>query len=256
MKLKILLAPILIVLIIIMAVWFVIPGFQDLNNKKADLEKANAKLADIQNKNSKADRLMQSLDSNNDKLNTLLTYIPNQEKEEEIISNLNSLASAAGLSVFSMSIAPVEIAANVPAVDASTAGVPADGGEAMSAEAAKPTISNFKVSLGVAGSYENIKSLIIKIASLRRFNNIAGLEISKDTSAKGAGQTSSNDLQANMSLNFNYIARNNSVINIDDTVFSGDGFDMSVVDDIQSKMNTIVNGLTVGATGVANPFVK
>jgi Tfp pilus assembly protein PilO len=256
MKLKILLVPVLIVLIIIMAIWVVFPSLQDLNNKKVDLEKATFKLSDIQNKNDKADILSQSLNSNTDKLNTVLTYIPNQEKEEEIISNLNSLASSSGLSVFSMTVAPVEKTEEIVAVDASATGAPVDGTGVMPVEAAKPVISNFKVNLGVAGSYENIKNFLGKVASLRRFNIVAGLKISKNTTVKSEEQASSNNLQANVSFNFNYIVKNNSVMNIDDSVFSGSGFDMSVVDNIQSKMNTIVNGLTVGAIGMTNPFIK
>lgn len=261
MKLKILLIPVLIILIIIMAIWVVYPGFQDLSSKQATLKEANAKLAGIQDKNKKADILGQALIGNADKRNTLLTYIPDQEKEEEIISNLNSLANAGSLAVFGMSVAPVEVIAGVPAEDASAIAVPADGGAAMPVAAVKPLPSNFKVNLEVTGTYENIRELSKKITSLRRFNNIAGLEILKDETTKNEAtkaedQSSSNNLRATISLSFNYLAKDNSIVNIDNSVFSEGSFDMSVVDDIKNKMNTVMNSLSMGAIGVANPFVK
>jgi hypothetical protein len=263
MKLKIFLIPVLIILIVIIAIWVIYPKFQDLNNKQATLKVANAKLADILDKNNKADILGQSLIGNTDKRNTLLTYIPDQEKEEEIISNLNSLANAGSLFVFGMSVAPVEVVPDVSVEDTSGLAAPTDNGMIVPVAAAKPLTSNFKVSLGVTGTYENIKELLKKIVSLRRFNSVVGLVISKDETKastdekiKAEDQASNNNLRASISLSFNYIAKDNSVVNIENSVFSEGSFDMSVVDDIKNKMNTVMNGLTVGAIGLANPFVK
>lgn len=239
-----------------MAIWVVYPGFQDLSSKQETLKGANAKLAGIQDKNKKADILGQALIGNADKRNTLLTYIPDQEKEEEIISNLNSLANAGSLTVFGMSVTPVEVIADIPATDTLAMTVPADGGAAAPAAAVKPVVSNFKVNLGVTGTYENIKDLSKKITSLRRFNNIAGLIISKDETLKAEEQSTSNNLRASISLNFNYLAKDNSIVNIDNSVFSEGSFDMSIVDEIKNKMNTVMNSLSTGAIGVANPFVK
>ena len=50
MKLKLLAAPMLIVLIIVMAIWVVYPAFQDMQSKNEGLRSEQAKVAEIQEK--------------------------------------------------------------------------------------------------------------------------------------------------------------------------------------------------------------
>jgi Tfp pilus assembly protein PilO len=256
MKLKILLVPMLIVIIVILAIWVIYPSVKNMNSNKADLAKAEAKLADIQNKNNQADILAQTLTSNKDKRDTLFVYIPDQKKEEEIISNLNSLAINAGLAVLSVAVSkPEENGTALPNDELATKN--SDNiGETGTAEDVVIAPVDFKVTIGVVGGYENIRDLLKKVASLRRFNSLTGLKISKDNSKSGDDQAANNSLTAEIGLTFNYLVENESVANVDDTAFSTGSFNMSVIDDIKNQMNTIVNGLTVGAKGVTNPFVR
>jgi len=120
-----------------------------------------------------------------------------------------------------------------------------------------PVVKNFVVELGVTGNYAKIKDLLGKIAALQRFNSIASLKINKvQNSDPKADDSASDNLQADVSLNFNYMAKSDAVVNLDNAIFSSNNFDMSVVDNIKSTMTTVVNGLTVGPQGVTNPFVK
>ena len=247
MKLKVLLAPVLIVLIVVMAIWYVYPAFQDLMSKKESLNSEQNKLSDIQEKNNTAAALLQTLNGETDRRNTLTSYIPEQRKEEEMISALNALSGAEGLSVYKIAVLDTAVA---------TAPNAAGADNAAGTAPAKPMVNNFIINLGVAGNYGKIKDLLIKIASLPRFNSIATLKITKVLDPTGADNSGSDNLQADISLNFNYMSKGDAVVNFDNAIFSSGKFDLAVVDDIKSKMSTVVNGLTVDAHGVPNPFVK
>lgn len=258
MKLRILAAPILIILIIMVAIWYVNPAFQDLRIKKAALGAAQTKLEDVREKNRRAGELRENLATKTDQNGALLQYIPAQQKEEEVIANLNALAGAAGLAVYNISIGDIEkkekvaedpmvqmgdslLASNAPAV----------------AVQPKPETKNFKVELGVIGSYGKIKELLGKIAALQRFNSIDSLKITKVKEQVAAADSGTSDnLQADISLNFNFIDKNNAIVNLDNEIFANGNFDMSVVDEIKSQMTTVVNSLSVGTNGVQNPFVR
>lgn len=269
MKLKILAAPILIVLIVIMAIWVISPAYRDFRAKKAELGKAQTKLTAIQEKNNRAAQLGQSLATKTDQKRALLRYIPEQQKEEDVIANLNALAGAAGLSVYNISIGSLEkkesTAADANAQSNGNFLLPpvidtTDLGD-MAVAPAKPETRNFKVTLGVAGSYGKIKDLLGKIAALQRFNSIASLKITKAQAQSGAEGAEadngiSDNLQADISLNFNFIDKSDAIVNLNNEIFAGVNFDMTVVDNIKSQMTTVVNSLTAGDSGVQNPFVK
>lgn len=266
MKLKILAAPILIISIVIMSIWVVYPAFQDLQTKKSEMNAAQVKLTEIQKKNSLATQLGQTLVAKSEQKDSLLRYIPEQQKEEEVISNLNALAGTIGLSVYNISIGGLD--KKEPAVIDTTAQpsgnflVPitsdAAAGNAVPVPA-KPEASTFKVALGVTGNYAKIKDLLSKIAALQRFNSISELKISRAQSATsgGAVDNGTNDsLQADISLNFNFINKSDAIVNLNNEIFTSGNFDMAVVDGIKNQMTTVINGLTAGASGVQNPFVK
>lgn len=266
MKIKIIIVPVLIVLIVVLAIWVVNPALQEWGDKKASLNKIDAQLADIQEKNQKAQLLASAMNADPGKMDVIMKYIPPKEQEEEMIASLNALANASGLAVYNIS---VDSGKNNPAGGAQT---PAEATPAVNASgiagstqtAVGPSITDFTITFGVAGGYEKIKDLLGKLASLQRYNSISGLKISKAAAAVSQGGTAqpsaddstNNNLQADIALNFNYIEKSNAVVNVDNTVFANGSFDMSVIDDIKNSMNTTVNSLNVGGSGVSNPFVK
>jgi Tfp pilus assembly protein PilO len=268
MKLKILVAPVLIAIIMIMAIWYVYPAFQDLRSKQDALSSAQSKLVDIQNKNSNAEALKASLGGGSLQSETVTRYIPEQRKEEEIIGALNSLANSIGLVVYKISITNSAISApvnNAPAV--SNQAVVFDpnnpnGNTSQSSVAdtqtavVAPAMNNFTVNLGVTGGYGKIKDIMSKIAALQRFNSVSSLVISKAQVVGVVDDSTNDNLQADINLKFNYLAKSGMVSDSDSAIFSNDSLDMSVVDDINNKMSTVVRSLTVDAHGTTNPFVK
>lgn len=248
MKLKILIIPAVIVVILYLAIWVINPALKQLRQEKEDLAKEKAKLADIQEKNLKAESLSKSLVGQSEQRNILLKYIPEQKQEEEIIGNLNSLAVVSGLSVYTISI-----------VEQKALAVPSDletGSDSKTTEAAKPAVSEFQVKLGVIGGYEKIKDLLGKIASLQRFNSISNLKITKVKPQGEVDLATVDNLQAEATLVFNYLPKSNLIVNADNKIFSTGNFDLSVIDSIRTNLKTIMNSLSVGESGVSNPFVK
>lgn len=241
MKLKLIIAPLLVLLIIIMAIWVVAPTYQELQVQKDELATAQQKLADIQEKNAQAAKLKKELAGNAIQKDVVFNYLPAAAQEESIIENINSLASGEGLSISNISVTG-DTGKNVPAP------VVSDGTDTQ----AIPALSENKISfsVGVIGSYEKIKSFLNKLAALKRYNNVSALKISPAVSGGPA-----NNLQANMTINFAYFLGNNTAVNINSSIFSEGSFDTAVIEQIKSKLSTEVIPVNIGETGKANPFL-
>lgn len=242
MKLKLLIAPLLVLLIIITAIWAVAPAYRGLVAQKEELAAAKLKLAGIQEENAQAAKLRQDLAGNTEHKDLLLKYIPQTAQEETVIENLNALALGEGLAIFNLSMADNSRKNSVPAVSAT---VNNSQGETAPAVLSADSIS---VSVGFAGPYEKIKSFIGKLAALKRGNNITSLKIA--AAAETAGS-----LQGDMVLKFSYFAGSNSAISANSSVFSKGSFDTAVIEQIKSRLNTEVVPVNIGETGKANPFL-
>lgn len=242
MKLKLLIAPLLVLLIIVMAIWVVAPAYRGLVAQKEELAAAKQKLAGIQEKNAQAAKLRQELAGNTGHKELLLKYIPGGAQEEIIIENLNALALGEGLAVFNLSVADNSRKNSVPAVSATV--------NNSQEEIAPAVLSADSISVGVgfAGPYEKIKSFIGKLAALKRGNNITSLKIAAATAVPGS-------LQADMVLKFSYFAGGNSAISANSSIFSKGSFDTAVIEQIKSKLNTEVVPVNIGETGKTNPFL-
>lgn len=242
MKLKILIAPLLIILIIVMAIWVVAPAYRGLMAQKEELAAAKQKLADIQEKNAQAAKLKQELAGNTGQAEMLLKYIPGDAQEEIIIENLNSLAQGEGLAIFNLSVADNALKNSASAVSSVVN---------VSQEEEAPAVlsaDSISVSVGFAGPYEKIRSFLGKLASLKRGNNITSLKIA--AAAETAGS-----LQANMVLKFSYFAGGNSAISANSSIFSKGSFDTAVIEQIKSKLNAEIVPVSIGETGKTNPFL-
>jgi len=242
MKLKLLIAPLLVLLIIVMAIWVVVPAYQELQTKKGELADAQTKLADIQGKNALAAKLKQALADNPAQKEILLGYLPEKAQEEVIIENLSSLAQGEGLTVADLSLSD-----NSQKNNPSAAPVVVD---ASLGEVAPPVlaVNLTSTTIGFAGPYEKIKSFLGKLAAFKRDNNVISLKIAPAATAAG-------NLQADMSLNLAYFAGGSSAINPNSSIFSNGSFDTTVTDQIKNKLNTEIVPVNIGNTGKANPFL-
>lgn len=250
MKLKLLIAPLLVAAIIILAIWVVIPGYRDLQTKKGELKSAQQKLSDVREKNRQASKLKQDLEGGTIDRDTVLKFIPPQSQDELVIGNLSSLAAGEGLTIYSL-----DVAANADK-NAPAAGGRNNNAAGNNAVTAGPTAGMLVVNAGISGEYEKMRSFINKLSTLARYNSISALKISKNAPAgEGAPAPSGNKLQADLTLNFAYLPNSVSGIDINNSIFANGQFDTSVIEQIKNRFITSLAGINIGDTGKNNPFI-
>lgn len=239
MKLKLLIAPLLVLLIIVMAIWVVAPAYRELQAQKEELAGAKLKLADIQEKNAQAARLKQQLSGNTEQRDLILKYIPPAAQEESVIENLNALAQSEGLVVSSI------LMADESAKIAAKAAVNNSQRENEANVLAANTLS---ASLSVVGPYEKIKSFIGKLSALKRGNDVIALKISgKDGNAAS--------LAAELTSNFAYFTGGSASISANNSIFSKGSFDTAFIEKLKDKLSTEIVPINIGETGKSNPFL-
>lgn len=242
MKIKMLVAPIMIVASIAIVIWGVVPSFQLYNESRKNLETERAKLSDLRLKNEKAGALASELNSNSETRKVIFDYIPSERRDDEILENLDSIARNSGVSVFNINIAKEVDKSNLETADAAAA---------SGTVSKNPQPKEFRVDVGFSGSYENVKSYLSKIRELRRFNNIDSIKISKQES----DDASNNILKVLMSLSFNYLKESDSAVDADNGVFTKGKFDLEIVELIKNKNKTQLIQVQSGPVGKSNPFM-
>lgn len=254
MKLKLLFVPLIAVLIVYMIILHVIPayfGAAGISATKEDLQKINAKVADIESKRANAAELASALNYNANQQIIIRRYLPEEKRDEEVINSLSSMASDNDVSISSVTVGADLIA---PAIDEAVAVAPVKP-VAVSANTvtdmvdvpSEKLLQKFDVKVKTVGSYENIKELILDLTKLERFNEITSLKIT-------AVPENEELFIADMSIAFNYVRKLTSVFNVDKKIFADKNFDMNIVADIENTTSAEVSPVTVGDLGRTNPF--
>jgi Tfp pilus assembly protein PilO len=238
MKLKLLIAPLLVLLIIIMAIWVVAPAYKDLRAQKEELAAAKVQLSEIKEKNAQAAKLKQELAGNTEFKEMLSKYLPQEAQEESVIENLNSLALGEGLAVSSI------LMTDNSSKSVANSAVNNSQKETASAAIAANILS---ANLTVAGPYEKIKGFLAKLSALKRGNNVDSLKIS----AKDGDVAK---MTVELVSSFAYFAGGSAVVSANSSIFSR-GFDSAVMEQLKSKLATEVVPVNIGEKGKGNPFL-
>ncbi len=265
MKIKILAAPFLIVIIITIIIWYIYPaytnGFDGVREKRAKLLIQESLAKNLENTINNAELLKADLVANYLENGAVFSYIPSNKEEEKIIENLNSLSKDSTLSVLNISVSEAKEEAVAAVVEAVTAGLSANPIPGLAPDAPvqapitpKAESRKLEVKLSVIGDYGNIKILIDKIQKLKRFNALSTLEIK--TFSK-EDQSISESLQANITLEFNYLKELKRLVDgdINNPVFATGVFNKQVVGKIKSSRSINVNNVSPGQKSGNNPFI-
>lgn len=246
MKIKILLMPLLILIIVVLSIWLVYPvysnGTNGIRENYTKLKSEQAKLIELQGKRKNADDLSAQFSTLLEK-DVLYAFIPEEMKEEEIINSLGSLSSASGLLLFDSTIGQ-------PLREKSIE-------EFQTIDETKnflPEIKNFKVEMKLSGSYEKIKDFLNSLGKFSRNNNFSTLEISRNVSSDT--ETASSDvLLINASVDFNVLkeAKLNEA-NISSSIFTNSKLETKVISDIKNQKNASNFQLNVEQKGKNNLF--
>lgn len=222
-------------------------------------------LEDIRGKNQKTEKLSRDLSQSAEAQEILLRYIPVTQKEEEIIDNINYLSSREGISMYEISVknkktetVKTSVAeTSGPFVSGAQGAVPSMGETSVQEVLPALAPENIEVKLGLAGTYDKIRSFSRKLSALRRFNSIDSMKISeeKETSGSEEKKSSAGILRVETVVTFNYMKKIASVANVNDRIFYSDKFNTSVVDNIKDKMNVSLVDLELKPGGRENPFI-
>ncbi|MEK7598208.1 MAG: hypothetical protein AAB487_00550 [Patescibacteria group bacterium] len=246
MKLKIVIIPLLILVIIIFSIWVLAPSYFAVKEDLVQLDEANRKVSDINNKLQKAGKLNEDLLNRSEEQKMLTEYLPESREEDKIINYFNDLVLRAGLVAFDFSVAPKKIKMIAPMVDA--AGVP------LPAAGITPAVEYADVNLGASGTYEKIKDFLGKLDNIKRFNKISTIRISH-AAANESGNVPAGGLTMTATTGFGYLEKIKSVSNINSDALISEKFDLAVIDYIKSDKNTEISDLTLEAKGKSNPFM-
>lgn len=263
MKLKVLLAPLLIVLDIVLAIWYVYPAVTDsvggtgMIQKLAERKEKKTLIDQLAEKRSNVASLASYISSNRAYESVLFGYVPDSKAEDEIISGLNGIVLAGGSVIYGLSVEAkssendssdqqLAVSDDGSLVDASL--MPS---EQTVAVAPKPKFLD--ANLTFAGDYENMKSILASLYRLKRFNGISSMTV---TPMKDEGGTPSGMLQTQLVADFAYYPKSKNMkdSDIDRAVFSGSSFDVSAIDDLIKVRTGDVIKASVDQSGKANPF--
>ncbi|MFZ2192816.1 MAG: hypothetical protein WAV31_01095 [Candidatus Moraniibacteriota bacterium] len=272
MKIKLLLAPSLLVIAAAFFIWTVYPaytngvdGVKEKYQKLKEQKRLSEKLSD---RYDNVKKLASDLDADVSGKNTLLSYIPADKEDEKIFENINSIAIKNNLAVLNISLSdvPVEIAPVVEVVDqvdsslaAIAAGTSPDVENAavLNSEAKLPfdVVNPRKViaKVSVLGTYADEMALLDSLSKVKRFNKVSSLEIK---TTKKEDESLSDSLQMIAELEFNYLADNYRVEEKDiNTDFFFDGvFSKDVIAEIDKNKSIELNNVLPGNSGKSNPF--
>jgi predicted DNA binding CopG/RHH family protein len=245
MKVKILLVPLFLVISIILVIWLVYPAYIDLKLKNKELSEVKNKVSDMDLKLQKTIKLMSTLNENTEEQRIIYDFLPDSQKEEDVIDSLNNIASSEGVSIAALSVERPKV--SLKSIQTTEENSLGNKGFTPSAK-----IKNFEVSFKILGNYEKIKNVIKKINQAKRFNEINYFAI-----AKNNGQEASSELLSlNLIMNFNYLEKIKSVSLVDNKIFSSGKFNTAtLLEDLAKYRAGYVSRLTVGETGKSNPFL-
>jgi len=235
----------LMIIIIVSAIWFVVPAYQEMSQKRSDLKESTAKLVDLREKSTMTDKLSGELQSKNVEQALILSYLPTSVIEEQVIDNLNYIASAEGVSIYNLSVKRLTAEAIAAAKAATTSNAKS-----------KNSLQKTEVTYGMIGSYDKIKSVLQKVYKLKRYNSISSISVKKVFLPGTENQnTATDNLQADVKLAFDYLEEVKIVDDLDNPLFTQGQFTMKAVEDINSMAGIDVAKINPPATGRTNPFL-
>lgn len=239
MKLKILLAPVALLFTMILLIWFVYPAFSNgtdgVLDKYHQLSQEKEKLQEANAKSDKVADLWEQLNSHSAEKDILTKYIPEQSKEEEVIDNLNFMASSSGLSVFDLSVSS----------ESNAKAIATDKEEPL---LAKP--KNITATFSFLGKYEAIKDVLAKLRDYERYNSFHTAKISTLGNGEGADPEF---LQADLEVSFNYMPQ--KALRSVEEISLESGLDFNSIDEIKNQKSVDVLTMPSFQKGKSNPFL-
>lgn len=253
MKVKILIMPLLIVIVVAISIWLVYPAYSNGTNGVREnyiqLKTEQAKLTELRDKSVNAKNLSTQMSTLPEK-DILYAYIPAEIKEEEIINSLVNLSANSGLLLFDSKIN--QPAKEIVAENGLNVKMEADSSLANT-KSLMPKIKNLKTEIKLIGSYEKIRDFLSSLGKFSRSNDFESLEISRN--ASGSQGADPSILLVSAAVDFNVLKKAKlDGTSISNPVFSSPKLETKVIEDIKNQKNTSGFSLNVDQKGKGNIF--
>lgn len=265
MRVKILIFPLALAATIAIVIAYVWPEIGKVKKTKEGLAESQAAFQNIKEKRSNVESLERTLEQNKDKEAFVLSYLPVQNQEEEIINKLNQLAADSGV-VLSM-LSPEKEQAKAAASENTNEELSSKDalfssskeGTATAAGQEGPVLRATKIEVKVLGSYAAVKTFLEQVYKMEMFNNITSFSIAKEaekgSQAEGEKPQNTDTLSAGAKIGFGYMSGTRLTGNYSAPVFSRSSFDFTPYDKLIQLVTKKIPALDVGSQGRANPFL-
>ena len=261
MKLKIIFAPLTLIIAVGMFIYFVWPALNDVKIAQAKLKQSNADLQKAIARGQNIVSLKDSLDQNKDKEDLVLSFLPPQKNEERIIDTIDYLAKDSGVGVININIeketqALPQVSGTVTAAESlsinSEGALIAPDGSIMQQ---LNEIKFLTTKINLTGDYENIKLFMDQVYKMEMFHSANSLSIKRQENQSIQPEVSPSALIAELDVNFGYLAPATLQTNAKLPVFEKNSFDLKPVEKLENLISKKVPVLEEGVKGKSNPFL-
>lgn len=260
MRLKVLIVPFLVVMILVLGIGYIKPDLETIQMKKAEIVAKDALVANIDTVLANIGSLNRALDAAQESEKFAYRYLPEALDQDRVIDAFNFLATQSGLAIVEMELKqPLAAVREEALINASATpfitGAAQSGIAAMPAMAAPAKTKTFILTGGVRGSYENIKAFFDRLAHMERFQKVRLFSIRIDEkSVSPEGVVNTADLKGTFSADFEYLPAKPVASALGVPIFFRAAFDLSSINTLASRITSIVPALEKGQPGKPNPF--
>ena len=261
MRLKVLLTPFFVVMILIIGIGYIKPDIEAVQMKRSDVALKKDMVTKMETIRANTLSLTGSLDAAQQSEKFAYRYLPETLSQDQVIDIFNFLAAQSGLTVIAMDLKQPPAAISEESVLPSSAAPLVTGVDTASGTGAQvPTepekVKTFMLVGSVQGSYENIKAFFNRLVSMERFHEVRVFSISADVQAAlPDGTVDVNRLKGTFEASIGYLPAKSVVSAYGIPVFAQPKFDLSALTLWMERIGgSVVPPLEKGQTGKANPF--
>lgn len=244
MRLKLFVFPSAIIIAISFLIAYVVPAYQTMQEKSAQLTEEQQKLANINEKINNFSALSSSMASNAPLVNGVREYLPVSRFEDGIVNMVGGVISGAGASVLDLQIVSDKKNKQAPK--------PAEKDMASSESLDKQPLH---VNVKIVGSYDAIKGILAKLSRLSRGNMLENVAIESQTAQAGQQQSQSpngNILVLDVTSDFAYAPLAKLPSGQIAQIFSQKSLDFKSIANRSIETMTLI---VPEQSGKANPFI-
>lgn len=260
MRLKILIVPFFIIMILFLGIGYIKPDIDAVVMKSEQIKATEDQAAKMETVLSNISALNASLDTQSEAEEFMYRYLPSTLSQEQAIDSFNFLANQSGVSIVSIGLKQEpEVAQIEPLIDPATSIFVAGGSGLVSADAPvvapSVVVKKFTLSGSVIGSYENIKLFFDRLAHTERFHAVRLFSLST-TPEQGASAEakSSGNLTGVFEAEYGYLPPKPVASAWILPVFWQSKLDLTKVGGLISATTSTVPSLEKGESGKPNPF--